>query len=102
MKKIRYYENMTEEMQKVVDYTMDQERLKEEFIKCNEMYEKSKKAGEIRLPCKAASGQPVLHGARMEVKEITDYWEIRRDAIKQFLPDEWVEEQGVSARSYKI
>lgn len=97
MEKSIMYNHMTKEMQDVYDETLNEKKLKEEFLYCHRMYERCKKAYETSLPCKSASGEPVTHGAKKVIRALSMYWLVRRDAIKEFLPREWVEEQGISS-----
>lgn len=99
--KIPYYDCMTNDMKEVVDFTLDEENLKKEFLFCHEMYLKAKNAGSIRLPHVAENGEKVSHGARLFVNKLESYWEIRRDAVKEFLPRDWVEKQDVSSITYR-
>jgi hypothetical protein len=91
---------MTKEMLDVVD-VVNMDYMKSEFLFCHENYIKAKESSNIKLPALAHSGEPVRSGARSEVGSIADYWEIRRDLVKQFLPREWVEEQGVNSMMFK-
>ena len=98
--KSQYYDKMTKDMKDIYDETFNEEELKKEFIRCNEMYERAKKAGNINLPAVNEDGVNIVHGCRREMDEIEKFWLIRRDRIKRHLPREWVEEQGVCSMSY--
>ena len=92
---------MTQNMLGVINI-FDEDTLKQKFLYCQENFLKAKEAGEIKLPSIAVSGELVQHKSRLIMYQISDYWEIRRDLVKQFLPEEWVELQGVSSRNYKL
>lgn len=98
---IPFYNNMTNKMKEVADFTLDETRLKEEFILCHKMFLKATEAYQVSLPHTTETNQPVVHGAKRIVNDMAIFWEIRRDAVKQFLPKEWVESQGVSSFSFK-
>ena len=91
---------MTQNMLDVINI-FDEDILKQEFLYCQENFLKAKEAGEIKLPSIAVSGELVQHKSRLIMYQISDYWEIRRDLVKGFLPEEWVELQGVSSKTYK-
>lgn len=93
IKSLRYYEHMTEEMHDVVEYTLNKDRLEREFEECYLMYTKANKAANVSLPCKAANGGDVLHGARKEVKNMSDYWKLRLEAVSPFLSRDWMLEK---------
>ena len=98
---VPYIENMTQEMLDCVNEFFDEDKLKQEFLHCHQQYLKAKAASNVSLPATATTGKPVIHGARKLMYVLADYWEIRRDAIKKYLPDDWVEAQGVQANMYK-
>ena len=64
------------------------------------MYEKCRAVADIILPAVSASGKSVIVATKNHISIVASYWEIRRDLAKRLLPDEWVEEQGVSAQSF--
>lgn len=88
---MKYYDNMTLEMQEVYNETMNETTLKEEFFHCHKMYLKAKDAGHIHLPAKAASGKPVLFGAKKVLFDLEDYWLTRRNLVEKYLAREWVD-----------
>ena len=45
----------------------------------------AKKAGSIGLPATSASGLPVVHGTRMQMRNIADYWQQRFELAKNSL-----------------
>ena len=90
---INYKEYMTSDMLEIVELTLNEEKLKEEFIHCNHMYEQAKKAGKISLPHTLPNGVKVVHGARMEIDRLAAYWENKRNLAGDLLPREWVIEQ---------
>jgi hypothetical protein len=90
---------MTKDMLDVVD-VLNVDYMKEEFLFCHKHFLMAKEASK-QFPAIAESGERVRHGATVQINVISDYWEIRRDLIKEFLPREWVEEQGVNSCVYR-
>ena len=77
-----YEENMTEAM---LSSLIPEQYLVDEARECHRQYVAAKAAGAIRLPAKAANGGDVVHGARMVLYNITDYWFHRRKAALDML-----------------
>lgn len=90
---INYKEYMTSDMLEILELTLNEEKLKEEFLYCNKMCEKAKKAVNISLPHTLPNGVKVVHGARMEINKLAVYWENRRNLAGDLLSREWVVEQ---------
>ncbi len=77
-----YEDNMTQDM---LDCLLDEDELKEEFKMCYRKYKETKAKAWIELPATAASGDPVVHGARMVVNTIVNYWKDRMNAAGMIL-----------------
>ena len=87
MLKIHYYDNMTDEMRRVAEMTLNEDELIKEYIYCDQMYEKTKLAGNTKLPLIAENGNNVLVGAKKEIKQLSRYWEQKRDLIGDLIPE---------------
>ena len=65
---------------------------KKEFLDCYENYYIAKLARNIDLPAKNEEGIDMVHGARMAITRIEEYWKARIDLIKYHLDEEWRKE----------
>ena len=93
-----YNENMTVAM---LEALIDLEALKTEALFCHAQALRAFRAEDIHLPATAASGKPVLHGARRVMGRIKEYWIARRDEAIRLLPrsaeiDAWCDKNGFS------
>lgn len=88
---IPYEKNMTNDMLDCVRVVYNEDWLKKEFLYCHEQYLKADRVGKIKLPHTTESGESVVHGARLVIYDIANFWEVRRDAIRKYLPREWVD-----------
>ena len=84
--KYPYQENMTNDM---LDCMIGDVDAIAEYELCLANLEKAKAAGTINLPATAASGEPVLHGARMVTLDIADYWQQRLQLAQRYVPREY-------------
>lgn len=98
----RFYNNMTNAMKNVYDKVTNEIEMKKEFEYCNEMYIEASKSGGISLPHTTEDGNPVLHGARLEMYTIGEYWLARRNLAQKFIDDEeWIISRGSHPHIYK-
>lgn len=88
-----YYERSTVSMKNVIENLLEQ--AKEEFLLCHKNYLEAESAI-VPLPHINENGENVIHGSNQRIRNVSRYWEVRRDAIKDFLDRDWVEQQGVS------
>lgn len=95
----RWTPYMTEEMLDVLN-DLNMEYMKEEFFFCHKQYLKAKEISRTQLGTLTQSGEKVRHGSVLQIDAIAKYWLVRRDLIKEFLPRDWVEEQGVNSWLY--
>lgn len=94
----RFRNHMTQEM---LDALIDPDMLKEEILMCDGKAKEAWDLAGISMPATAASGEPVLHGARVVMDNITRYWVTRRDAAIRMLGrtrenDLWCDEHGIN------
>jgi len=68
-------EHMTEDM---MDCWIPQQELMGEWRMCRANELAAHDAGRISLPATAATGKPVVHGARLAIMAIEKYWADRR------------------------
>jgi len=89
------YEHMTQEM---IDCMIPQTELMGEWRLCRANELAASKAGRISLPAKAKSGLPVIHGARLAVMSIEEYWTDRRRLVELMLTPDTVYELEQEAK----
>lgn len=82
-----YKENMTDAMLRVYDGF--QEEMEKECLFCLERLKEANIAENVRLPHTTERGTPVLHGARMVVGRIGDYWYTRLQNASRFVSREF-------------
>lgn len=78
-----YENNMTQEM---LDNLINPADMVEEYENCRVKYLRAVRAYETRLPATAKSGEPVVHGTRLVMANIAEYWRVRMDAAAPWLP----------------
>ena len=74
--------HMTQEM---LDCMLDNGSLQEQWCYCRRQEAAAHKAANISLPATAASGEPVIHGARLAIMAVEEYWHARRKATELLL-----------------
>lgn len=89
---IPYEDKMTNQMKEV--YTSFMAQMEQEYLYCDEQLNKAKEA-RVKLPYVNEQGISVVHGCNMVVDRIGRYWTVRRDATKDFLSQEFIEQGGV-------
>lgn len=98
-----FREHMTNEMKAICDNFHNQERLKKEFLEVQEKYnEVCDVLNRMILPMKNEEGIDVVHGCRLQLVKIKDYYQNRRYWLEQFIVDnKWISEQDEKLLSYR-
>ena len=78
---------MTNEMINVYDDVKQQ--MEKECIFCLENLKKANQAGNVSLPHVNEQGVNVLHGARLEMQTISEYWYQRLALARRFVSREF-------------
>lgn len=78
-----YEKNMTQAM---LDSMLPEMEVIEEYESCRSKYKRARQAAWVSLPAQAASGEPVLHGARKVTENVAEYWRMRMQLAAPFLP----------------
>lgn len=82
-----YRDNMTDAMLKVYDGF--QEEMEKECLFCLEKLKETNIAESVRLPHTTERGTPVIHGARLVMGNIGDYWYQRLQYASRFVSREF-------------
>jgi hypothetical protein len=88
-----FWKHMTDEQRSIIAETTSV--AEQEYLYCDAQYQRAKCA-QIRLPHTNERGEPVVHGANMQVHYFEQYWHRRRDATKDMLSSEFVKEHNVN------
>ena len=87
-------EHMTQEMLDASDQ-LSTDYLEKEYEFCKEKFIAANTAANISLPATAASGKPVLHGTRLLIGDIADYWRERGEFARMMLWARGVDKQKI-------
>lgn len=90
---MQFRECMTDAMLEVCDGF--QEEMEQECLYCVENLKKANQAENISLPHTNERGVPVVHGARVVMHNISDYWYNRLSYARRFVSSEFEEKHGL-------
>lgn len=96
----KYREHMTDAMIKVYDRVIEQ--AEEECLYCLEQLIKANTAENIKLPHTNERGIPVIHGARLLVNNVSNYWYQRLTLAKRFVSREFEEKHMLWNRNARL
>jgi hypothetical protein len=69
-----------------------EQEMQNECLFCLEKLKEANIAANVKLPCKTESGNPVRHGARVEINKISNYWYMRLQYAARFVSRDFEDE----------